>query len=57
MLDSLVVLSAFCGISGPVAHVLAVMLEDLTFVKTFLAENCQLLGNAYSTVTGRQLTQ
>ncbi|KAK9826329.1 hypothetical protein WJX74_009564 [Apatococcus lobatus] len=48
MLTSLIPLSIFCGVSGPLAHVLAVMLEDLAFVQTLLAENSRLLGNAYS---------
>lgn len=56
MLSSLIPLSIFCGVSGPLAHVLAVMLEDLAFVKMFLAENIRLLGNAYDRVSGQRST-
>lgn len=53
MLTSLIPLSIFCGVSGPLAHVLAVMLEDAAFVKSFLAENNQMLGRAYHQVAGQ----
>lgn len=45
-------INAFCGVSGIVQYMIAEMLEDLSFVDTYLEENARRLGGAYDTLAG-----
>ena len=47
-------MNAFCGVSGIAQHMIAEMLEDLSFVDRYLEENARRLGGAYETLAGRQ---
>lgn len=44
--------NAFYGVSGIAQHMIAEMLEDLSFVDKYLKENKRRLGSAYDTLAG-----
>ncbi|KAL0020463.1 hypothetical protein WJX77_007147 [Trebouxia sp. C0004] len=44
--------NAFYGVSGIAQHMIAEMLEDLSFVDKYLKENKRRLGSAYGTLAG-----
>ena len=48
-------LSYFSAVSGVAQHMLADMLDDTAFVKTYLKENLRRLGAAYDTLAGSHL--
>lgn len=45
-------ISYFCEVSGIAEYMIAEMLEDLSFVDTYLKENARRLGGAYDTLAG-----
>ncbi len=44
--------NAFYGVSGIAQHMIAEMLEDLSFVDKYLSENKRRLASAYDTLAG-----